>query len=117
MDLKECFDAFGGNYNNVMGRLLTEERVKKFLLMFLNDTSFSELEAALERNDYESAFRASHTLKGICANLGIERLGKAASEITEALRGKDNKTACELFPKVAESYNSTVDTLRKTIVE
>lgn len=113
MDLKECFNAFGGNYNGVMGRLLTEERVKKFLLMFLNDPSFNELETAMENKDYDSAFRAAHTLKGICANLGIEKLGEVSSEITEALRAKDNDTACKLFVQVAESYRITVDALNQ----
>lgn len=113
MDLKECFDAFGGNYNDAMGRLLTEERVKKFLLMFLKDTSFNDLEAAMEKEDYDSAFRAAHTLKGVCANLGIEKLGETASEITEALRAKDNDTACNLFANVAESYSITVNALKQ----
>lgn len=116
MDLKECFDAFGGNYNDVMSRLLTEERVRKFLFMFLKDTSFNELEAAMERKDYDSAFRFAHTLKGVCANLGIEKLGETASEITEALRAKDNETACKLLVKVAESYCSTVDVLKQLII-
>lgn len=113
MELKECFNTIGGNYDDVMGRLLTEERVKKFLLMFLKDTSFSDLKASLEAHDYDSAFRAAHTLKGICANLGIERLGKSASEITEALREKNNDTADELFLTVAENYSITVEALNQ----
>lgn len=113
MDLKECFEAFGGNYNDVMGRLLTEERVKKFLLMFLKDTSFSDLKTAMESNDYDGAFRAAHTLKGVCANLGIEKLREVTSEITEALRAKDSDTACMIFPLVAESYAITVAALNQ----
>lgn len=113
MNLKECFDAFAGSYNDAMGRLLTEERVKKFLLMFLKDTSFNELVAAMKSEDYDRAFRAAHTLKGVCANLAIDKLGAAASEITEALRAKDNVTACQLFPQVAESYKITVDALNQ----
>lgn len=113
MDLKECFDLFGGDYNDVMGRLITETRVKKFLLMFLNDTSFSELKTAIEKKDYDSAFRAAHTLKGVCANLGIEKLRESASEITEALREKDADAAIRLFPQVAENYSITVDALHQ----
>lgn len=113
MNLKECFNAFEGNYDDVMGRLLTEERVKKFLLMFLKDTSFNELEAAMESKDYDSAFRAAHTLKGVCSNLGIEMLGKISSEITEALRAKDNDTAEKLLPQVAQCYSITIDALNQ----
>lgn len=113
MDLKECYNTFGGNYNDVIIRLITEERVKKFLFMFLKDTSFNELKSAMECKDYESAFRAAHTLKGVCANLGIEKLGKAASEITEALRAKDNDTADRLFPQVFQYYSTTIDAINQ----
>lgn len=113
MNLKECFDTFGGSYNDVMARLLTEERVKKFLLMFLKDTSFTELEAAIKNEDYNSAFRAAHTLKGICANLGIDKLGNAASEITEALRAGDGAAANALFPAVSEYYSITAEALKQ----
>lgn len=113
MNLKECFDAFGGDYNDVMGRLLTEERVKKFLLMFLKDTSFSELEAAMQKKDYDSAFRAAHTLKGVCANLSIVKLGEAASRITESLREKDADNAERLFAQVSENYGITIDVLKQ----
>lgn len=113
MNLKECFEHLGGSYNEVLGRLLTEERVKKFLLMFLKDTSFNELEAAMQSKDYDSAFRAAHTLKGVCANLGIETLRETASEITEALRSKDNDTASKLFVQVAECYSSTIDAINQ----
>lgn len=115
MNLKDCFDTFGGDYNSVMGRLLTEERVKKFLLMFLKDTSFNELENAMQNKDYDSAFRAAHTLKGVCSNLGIDKLGKSASEITEALRAKDYDTACTLLPNVTEIYHITINAIKTVI--
>ncbi|HBA93670.1 MAG TPA: Hpt domain-containing protein [Ruminococcaceae bacterium] len=113
MDLKECYNIFGGNYNNVIVRLITEERVKKFLFMFLKDTSFNELESAMKCSDYKSAFRAAHTLKGVCANLGIEKLGKVSSEITEALRAKDNDTADRIFPQVSQYYSKTIDAINQ----
>ncbi len=48
MTLKECYDTLGGGYDEVMGRLRTEERVKKFVFKFLADKSFLTLTAALE---------------------------------------------------------------------
>lgn len=113
MNLKECYDAFGGNYNDVIVRLLTEERVKKFLLMFLNDTSFAQLKSAMKENDFRTAFRAAHTLKGVCANLSITKLCNSASELTEALRAKDTEAAVKLYPQVVEDYNITFDALEQ----
>ena len=34
----------------------------------------------------ELAFRAAHTLKGVCMNLGFDHLYKLSFEITESLR-------------------------------
>ena len=44
MSLEECYDALGGNYKAVLGRLSSERIVKKFVLKFLNDQSYVLLE-------------------------------------------------------------------------
>lgn len=108
MNLIECFSAFEGDYNGVMGRLMTEDRVARFLKMFLKDTSFDTLCTAMDNGDYETAFRAAHTLKGTCANLGITRLQDSASEITEALRGGVNNGADALLAQVKDDYALTI---------
>ena len=43
MTVKECYELIGADYESVMGRLRTEERVKKFLLKFLNDKRYDLL--------------------------------------------------------------------------
>ena len=43
MTIRECYDAMGGNYADVEGRLRTEERIKKFVLRVLNDSSYELL--------------------------------------------------------------------------
>lgn len=47
-------------------------------------TSFGE---AVDRSDWESAFRAAHTLKGVAQNLGFDRLYAVSVPLTEAMRG------------------------------
>ncbi len=111
MNLKECFNAFNGDYNGVMGRLMTEERVARFLRKFLDDKSYDTLCAAMLDADYETAFRAAHTLKGTCANLGISGLQASASEIAEALRGGTNKGADKLLPQVKKDYELTISSI------
>ena len=61
----------------------------------------------------EEAFRAAHSLKGICANLGFPVLGESSSVLTEYLRGKDagqvDKGECaKLLEKVTEDYNTVL---------
>ncbi len=86
MTLKECYAAMGGDYDDAIGRLRSERLLSKFVLKFLDDGSYRLLLDSLENGNGEEAFRASHTIKGMCQNLSFTDLGHSASELTEALR-------------------------------
>ena len=58
MTVKECYEVMKGDYDDVLSRLRTDERIKKFLLRVLDDMSFTQLCNALEIRDMEEAFRA-----------------------------------------------------------
>jgi HPt (histidine-containing phosphotransfer) domain-containing protein len=88
MTLKECYDAMGAGYDEVIGRLRTDERVQKFLLRLPKDPSFEQLCAAMAQKQVEEAFRASHTLKGVCQNLALTKLYTSAATLCDALRGQ-----------------------------
>ena len=88
MTIKECYDAFGGNYDEVVSRLRTDERVEKFLLRVADDGSYKLLCESIATGNADEAFRAAHTLKGVCMNLSITRLAESASALTEVLREK-----------------------------
>lgn len=87
MDLKTCYDNINADYNDVMSRLHNEKLLHKVLILFLTDNNFETLENALEKSDWETAFRAAHTLKGIVLNLSLTPLAVSASSLTEILRG------------------------------
>lgn len=113
MTLKECYDALGGNYEETLRRLCSERLVEKFALKFLQDESFSMLERAVQEENYEEAFRAAHTLKGVGLNLGFTKLHKASDELTEALRGGQRLTDISLLERVGEEYRRTAALLRE----
>ena len=87
MTLKECYDALGGDYEEAIGRLRSERLVQKFVLKFLSDGSYDLLNSSFEKEDWGEAFRAAHTIKGVCQNLSFVTLGDSSSELCEALRG------------------------------
>ena len=64
MTLEALYQEIEGNYRSVAQRLRTEERIKKFVLLFLKDSSYQAFLEAWEQEDGEAAFRAVHTLKG-----------------------------------------------------
>ena len=68
-----------------------------------------EPEKALEEKDAPTAFRAAHTLKGVCQNLGFDALYVPSSALTEALRGGSLDGADELFPPVEKEYQRVVE--------
>lgn len=110
MTVKECYEIMKGDYDDVLSRLRTDERIKKFLLKVLDDTSFALLCNALEKKDIEEAFRAAHTLKGVCKNMSLTNLAYSASNLTEALRGRETygDDIEPLFKKVKKDYALTM---------
>ena len=86
MTLQECYAALGGDYDEVIGRLRSERMVQKFVLRFLDDKSYELLCGAMESGNYEEAFRAAHTIKGVCQNLAFTRLFESSNQLSEALR-------------------------------
>jgi HPt (histidine-containing phosphotransfer) domain-containing protein len=83
MTIKECYEQLGQNYEEVLDRLGSEVILKKFVIKFLDDPSFQMLEDGLKEKNADQAFRAAHTIKGICLNLGFDKLYQASSDLTE----------------------------------
>lgn len=109
MTLREFYDRTGGDYEGVLSRVLDEGRIRKYVKMFKDDPCYEELEMFLKQGDVEQAFRASHTLKGVCLNIGFNRLYSCADTVTEALRGKDLTLACENMPPLRASYKEIIE--------
>lgn len=112
MTLKECYAALGGDYDAVLGRLPGEKFVQKFVLKFLNDGSYDLLLRSMEEQNYEEAFRAAHTIKGVCQNLDFTRLYRSSSQLSEALRNGFTPEAPALAEQVKEDYARTTAAIR-----
>lgn len=113
MDLRECYLTAGGDYEDVMRRLLREERVDRFLRMFLEDQSFHSLCVAMSEGNYATAFRMAHTIKGISMNLSFTELQTASSELTENLRGgREDKDTGRYLEAMKCSYDRTVAAIK-----
>ena len=111
MTVKECYETLGGDYAGVVARFRGEALVKRFALRFLDDGSYNLLQESLANGDYETAFRAAHTIKGVCQNLGFTRLYGSSSALTEALRGGWSDEAASLVAPVEHDYRITVDAI------
>ena len=113
MTVKECYEQLEGDYEGTFARMLKEERMKKFLLLFLQDESYGLLLQKMEEKEVDEAFRAAHTLKGVTINLGLSKLNRSSFEITEALRAKNYEQALTLLPQVKVDYEETIAVIQK----
>ena len=114
MNVRECYAAMGGNYDEVFSRLRTDERITKFLFRVLEDKSFDLLTESLAAHNMEEAFRAAHTIKCVCMNLAITKLFESSNKLTETLRGRSEygEDIEPLLAQVKEDYALTLDCIR-----
>ena len=117
MNTKECYEKIGSNYESVLSRFGNEALVKRFALKFLKDPSYAELREALEARDAERAVRAAHTLKGVCLNLGFDRLYEISAALTEDLRGRDITGGDRLFQELTVCYEQLTEAIRELEAE
>lgn len=113
MNLKDCYNAFGGNFDEVLGRLRREPTIQKFTFKFLEDKSFQLLKESLDSGNDEEALRAVHTLKGICQNLSFTRLYEYSSQMNEDLKAGNHEKAVHIMPQLSENYFQIVNTLKE----
>ena len=99
MTLTECYRALGGDYDAVIGRLRSERLVQKFVRKRPYSPKLRKL---------HTAFRAAHTIKGMCQNLSFTLLEKSATALTESLRGGSLDGYAEYLPAVRADYERTV---------
>lgn len=74
MTTAECYALIGADYTEVLRRMGNEDRVRRFLLKFAEEPSYGLLCRSVEAGDAKEAFRAAHSIKGVCLNLGLTAL-------------------------------------------
>lgn len=91
--------------------------VKKFAIKFLDDPSFTDMKKAVAEKNVEDAFRAAHTLKGVCLNLGFSDLYHTSYDITEIFRAGTFEGAEELMEAMDDQYQTIQDAVTRLMQE
>lgn len=112
MSLTEFYTRIGGDYEEVICRLMNEEFIKKLLNKFLEDNSYTLLMENVGSNN-EAAFRAVHTLKGVCLNLGLGKLYESSVAVTEALRNGKCEVTKEMLEDISKDYQLTSELINE----
>ena len=111
MTLERLYREVGGDLAGTVARLGGEERVERFLQLLAGDDTFAMLRAAMSAGDVTCAFRAAHTLKGVAQNLGFDALYRAASALTEHLRGGQPLTEPQLLDATAAEHERVMSAI------
>ena len=113
MTVKELYESINGNYESALKTLMTDSLIEKFIAKIPDDPSCPELLKAAETMDSKLLFESSHAMKGVYANLGLEKLSRAASIITEEFRpgherSMSDEAVKEKIEEIRTMYESTV---------
>lgn len=109
MEKQDFIDA-GIDYDDGVNRFIGRpEMFISFLKRFPADTTYQELEQAMNEKNIKKAFQAGHTIKGVAGNLSLSRLYNVLVPFVDALRGDDDiDKAASLYPQVKEEYTKAV---------
>lgn len=100
----------GADVETTVKRFMGNEAMyEKFLKKFKDNSNYAGLEESIEACNYEEAFKCAHTLKGVSANLGLDPIYKASSDLTEEVRGKaneevDKEKVQEIWQELQKAY-------------
>ena len=117
-EFREIFEVYGADYNSTMARFMGKEAMYlKFLDMLFKDDNLEKLGTALEQQDYEAAFAAAHTLKGVVGNMGLTPLFNAVCAIVESLRKREVPEDYNVLYQIIHTGFLQADEFRKKLKE
>ena len=95
IDVDDALRRVGGNmdlYKRLLGR-------------FIEGDSVELLENALGSGDMEEASRLAHTIKGVSANLSLEKIRSISVDLEQAIKcGSDHSS---IFSQLKDAHKST----------
>ena len=104
MDLQAFYDNIGEDYELIFRRLLSAERIEKYLSIFFNDNNMDDLKTQIFGNDMQSALNTSHSLKGVTATLGFEHFADNISTLHGLLKNNETDKAKDVCQQILKEY-------------
>lgn len=109
----ELLNAAGVDTKGSLQRFMNNETLyKKFVIKFLNDENFKLLQDAVNQENAEMILTSSHTLKGVCGNLGFVALYDISAAIVNAIRADQLKEAILLYRDFEKAYEQLYDVIQ-----
>jgi ethanolamine utilization microcompartment shell protein EutS len=118
MTLQELYTLIDGNYDHAVQIMRMEKLINRYVLKFPGNDLNAALMAAGESMDPARLFESAHAMKGVCANMGFDKLAEAVGIITEEFRPGNTRSLSddEVKARIADigvMYRHTVDGIRQ----
>ena len=114
MTIRELYEIIGGNYDQAVRVMKSDRLIDKYIRKLTGSNLDQMLTEAGAAMDGARLFESAHAMKGVCANLGLDDLARAADEITEEFRPGNARRLSddavrEKLDALAARYNTTVE--------
>lgn len=111
MTIKDSYSLISGNYEGVLNRLGSEDRVARFVQKFFETGDFENLEDGVKNRDASKVFDFSHKMKGNALNMGFDEFAKDMSNLVEYVRPRtipDENELDKMFFLLKNQYSSLI---------
>lgn len=92
MTVEELYENMGASYESAKRVLQLDKLITKFILKYPTDDSFERIRSSWAERDAQGTFDGAHSMKGVCANLGLDDLSARASVLAEEFRPGNERT-------------------------
>jgi HPt (histidine-containing phosphotransfer) domain-containing protein len=113
MTVQELYAKIGGNYEQAQKVMKMDKLIDRYVRKLASSGTYEKLAEAGKTMDPSLLFEGAHAMKGVCANLGLDEMARAAGEITEefrpgAVRKLTDAQVRDMLASLDEMYRRTV---------
>ncbi len=114
--LLDAIVPYGVNISTGLVRFAGNRKTyEKILLKFPEDKSFETLSHALQSEDFDTALKAAHALKGIAANLSMDTFAEMVFQLEQALKQENYNQALDLFQQAKDLNEVLIEVINRFI--
>ena len=111
-DMNTKLAPYGIDYLDAMDRMDNDGDLYKMLaLKYLDNSKYTDLVAALEVEDFDEAYKAAPSLKGVAGNLSFSKLFDVAASMSEALFQGEYQAAEKMLPDLSDANDKVIEGL------
>jgi CheY-like chemotaxis protein len=112
--LLETITPYGVNISAGLSRFAGNRKTyEKVLLKYPNDKNFEILSRAIRSEDFDTALKAAHTLKGISYNLSMDTFAEMIFQLEQSLKQKNYHQALALFQQASDLNEVLTETINR----